>query len=303
MVSVGLIWILGLCSGLVSLANSSLVALAKLLLIQTLTLILRWVAGLVSCGVLLFIAVLHIRYLSDSSIWSLGFGTVNVHTILDYVGTTNADVGHAPTSNALIPTVLLANTPQLLLSALYFLYNSIFTRMLAASEWSRFALQRKSLRVSSPQGEQRSTYWLQLPWTYSIPLGIAAVLLHWLASQSLFLVKIDTYNPRQILDPSKSFSSCGYSAYALAMALIVGSIMVIALLANGFRQIDPTMMRVARSCSLAISAACHRPPEDTEASLLPVQWGAVFHDSEKGPGHCCFTSLSVDKPIEGHRYM
>ena len=246
---------------------------------------------------------MYIRYLSDSNIWSLGFGTVNVHSILGYVNATTADVGHAPTSNALITMVLLANTPQLLLTVLYFLYNSMYTRMIAASEWSRFALQRKGLRVSTPRGDQRSTYWLQLPWTYSIPLGVAAVLLHWLASQSLFLVKIDAYDPHQKLDPSRSFSSCGYSAYALAIAIIVGGVMVIVLLANGFRQIDPTMMRLPRSCSLAISAACHRPPEDTEASTLPVQWGAVSHDSVEGPGHCCFTSFDVDQPTEGHRYM
>ena len=227
---------------------------------------------------------------------------MNVYAILDYVNATFTDIGHAPTSNAMIPMVLLANTPQLLLSVLYFLYNSMYTRMLAASEWSRFALQKRGLRVSSPQGSQRSTYWLQLPWAYSLPLGIAAAILHWLVSQSLFFVKVDAYNPRQILDPSESFSSCGYSAYALAITVIVGSSMVLVLIANGFRRLDPTMMRLHGNCSLVISAACHRPPEDREASMLPVQWGAVSHGSADGPGHCCFTSFDVERPVEGHRY-
>ena len=225
-----------------------------------------------------------------------------MHAILGYVDATSFDRGRAPTSNTLIPMVLLANTPQLLLSILYFLYNSVYTRMLATSEWSRFALQRKGLRVSSPQGSQRFTYWLQLPWAYSLPLSIAAAVLHWLVSQSFFLVKIDAYDPHQTLDPSRSFSSCGYSAYALAITIIVGSVLVLLLIANGFRQLDPTMMRLAGSCSLAISAACHRPPEDREASILPVQWGAVSHDSVERPGHCCLTSFDVERPIEGHRY-
>ena len=221
---------------------------------------------------------------------------------MNYEDETSDNVGHIPTSNTLIAMILLANTPQLLLSVLYFLYNSMYTRMLATSEWTRFALLRKGLRVSSPQGDQRFTHWLQLPWIYSLPLSIAASILHWLVSQSIFLVKIDAYGLHQVPDLTRSFSSCGYSAYALAVTIIFGSAMVLALIANGFRHFDPTIMRLAGSCSLAISAACHRPPEDREASFLPVQWGAVSHDSAEGPGHCCFTSFDIERPIEGHRY-
>ena len=105
-----------------------------------LTLTYRWITALISCGALLAIAVLYIWYLSDSNIWSLGFRTVNVHSTLGYVNAITANVEHAPTFNALIMMVLLANTPQLLLTVLYFLYNSMYTRMIAASEWSQFAL-------------------------------------------------------------------------------------------------------------------------------------------------------------------
>ena len=243
------------------------------------------------------------------NIFSIGFGTVNTNAILDTPG--SAIVGASggedsliqdAKSNSLLSMVLLANTPQLLLSVLYFLYNGMYTCMLTASEWSRFALQRKGLRVSSPYGSQRSTYWLQLPWLYSLPLAIAAAVLHWLVSQSIFLVKLDVYDPHHKLDPANSFSSCGYSAYALVITIIVGGTMVLALIANGFRRLDPTMP-FAGSCSLAISAACHRPPEDSEASLFPMKWGALPHDAEEeGPGHCCFTSLGVELPIEGQRY-
>ena len=100
-----------------------------------------------------------------NNIWSLGFGTVDTNAVLDI-------------SPNLLPMVLLANTPQLLLTFLYFLYNSMYTCMLAASEWSQFAVHRKGLRVSSPDKDQRSTYWLQLPWLYSLPLGISAAILH-----------------------------------------------------------------------------------------------------------------------------
>src|SRR5882762_8193321 len=64
-----------------------------------------------------------------------------------------------------------------------------FTGMLAGLEWSQMAWQKKSLRVSqNPQGEQRSSYFLQLPYRYAIPLlGFSAVM-HWLVSRSIFVL-------------------------------------------------------------------------------------------------------------------
>ena len=257
----------------------------------------RCFAALASAGGLLNKAIIHYP-----DIWSLGFGTINANAILFRSNITETEERNSSSGrNDLIPMVLLANLPQLVLSLLYFLYNSVYTCMLAGSEWSRFASHRKSLRVSSPKGSQRSTYWLQLPWTYSLPLSIASAILHWLVSQSIFLVRIDSYDPHHNLDPSTSFSSCGYSAYALVITMIVGSVMFLALLCNGFRRLD-TRMPLVGSCSLAISAACHRPPDDDEASLLPVQWGAVSHETARRPGHCCFTSFDVEQPIEGQKY-
>ena len=236
-----------------------------------------------------------------SDFWSLGFGTVNSQSILFNGVSEDAVSTEVAGAERLLPMVLLANLPQMVLSFLYFLHNSIYTCMLAASEWGRFSLHRKGLRVSSPKDSQRSTYWLQLPWTYSLPLSVASAILHWLVSQSLFLVRIDSYDPRHQLDPGASLTSCGYSAYALVITIIIAAVALLALIFNGFRRLDSQMPLVG-SCSLAISAACHRPPVDNEASLLPVQWGARSHETKKGPGHCCFTSFGVESPIEGQRY-
>ena len=195
--------------------------------------------------------------------------------------------------------VLLANSPQLVLSSLYFMYNSLYTCMLSATEWSRSARHRKALRVTSPTHAQRSTYWLALPWRYSLPLSMTSSLMHWLISQSIFLARVGVYDPRN--EPIQTISTCGYSAYAIVIVIIVGSTMVLALLVNGFRKLDSGMPLVG-SCSLAISAACHRPLEDKDAALKPVQWGAVSHETIEGPGHCCFTSFDVEPPILGQRY-
>jgi hypothetical protein len=78
----------------------------------------------------------------------------------------NSVVSIAPTG--LIATTLLANLPQGILSFLYLTYNGLFTCMLGSYEWSRFGQFRKPLRVTAPVESQRSTYYLQLPYTYAI---------------------------------------------------------------------------------------------------------------------------------------
>jgi hypothetical protein len=90
------------------------------------------------------------------TLWDLGFGTVN----------TNSVVGVAP--RGLIATTLFANLPQGILSFLYLTYNGLFSCMLGSLEWSRFGRFRKTLRVTAPEGGQRSTYYLQLPYTYAL---------------------------------------------------------------------------------------------------------------------------------------
>ena len=74
--------------------------------------------------------------------------------------------------------MVLANIPQVLLSYLYLCFNALYTCMLVASEWAGYFYHRKPLRVTSPTGQQRSSYWLQLPFTYAIPLTVASGLLH-----------------------------------------------------------------------------------------------------------------------------
>ena len=230
----------------------------------------------------------------DEKIWSLGFGAVSEGAIFNH--------SYEENSHHILTSSLLANTPQLVLSVLYLIYNSLFTSMLTAQEWNRYTRHRKALRVTSPVGEQRTTYWLQLPWTYSIPLGIASCVLHWLVSQSIFLVYIKKYDPNHNLVEGSTTIANGYSAYAMVIVIIVGFALVLGLIVNGLRRLEPGVPLVG-SCSLAISAACHRPQDDHGASLLPLKWGCVSHETTDGLGHCCFTSFEVEEPIVGQRYV
>jgi hypothetical protein len=87
----------------------------------------------------------------------------------------------------LFSAVMLANSPQLLLSFSYFVYNSLYTRLCCEKEWNSFSTDYRPLRVSSPNGNQISTYRLQLPYRYSVPLITVSALLHWLVSNSLYV--------------------------------------------------------------------------------------------------------------------
>jgi len=123
--------------------------------------------------------------------------------------------------------------------------------------------------------------------------------LHWLMSQSLFLALVTVYDETGELDEDNSVSTVGYSCIAIFCALILGSIAVLGGIINGFRKFDDGIPLVG-SCSAAISAACHRPSEDSMARLKPVMWGAVGGDN--GVGHCCFSSLEVHRPVAGDVY-
>lgn len=248
---------------------------------------------MITAGILLWLGLGN-DDLSDKSLsyqWKLGYGTITSEQMIHL---------QLRGSGALLITVLIANSPQALLSFLYLTYNGLYSCMLLADEWSGFAHERKALRVTKAEGEfQRSTYRLQLPYKYGIPLVILSGLLHWLVSQSIFLARVAVYDHDGVEDDSYSISTCGYSNIALITVILLGSIVVILGVVNGFRQY-PAGMPLVGSCSAAISAACHPPKADFDAAVLPVMWGAVPTTEETG--HCCMTSFEVMPPVREESY-
>ena len=177
--------------------------------------------------------------------------------------------------------------------------------MLLAEEWSLYATKRKFLRVTSPTGGQRSTYRLQLPYRYGIPLLMGSSLLHWFVSQSIFLARVNVIDSTGVEIPGAGVSTCGYSPIAMIFVIILGSIVVLLGICFGFRK-SRGGMPLAGSCSAAISAACHPPEADVNASLKRVMWGVVAEDSfqyeGESVGHCSFTSSKVEAPVVGKWY-
>ena len=230
--------------------------------------------------------------------WNVSFGRLSTGSIVQ---------GRLSGRNSLLLTVILANAPQLILSFVYFMYNNLFTGMLMAREWSGYAHHRKSLRVTCPEGEQRSTYFLQLPYIYGIPFLIISALLHWITSQAFFIARVRVLDENDRENKSLSLETLGYSTLGLLLIPILVLALFVATLVNGLRRYR-SGMPFARNCSAAISAACHRPKEDTAAFQKPVKWGVPTEygirsrKHGQGYGHCCFTSFDVNEPEIGKMY-
>ncbi|KAM0554024.1 hypothetical protein ACHAPJ_007099 [Fusarium lateritium] len=200
---------------------------------------------------------------------------------------------------ALYGSLLLANVPQLLIGGCWYLMNSILTQMLVSHQWARSAFIRKTLRVSLPQGKQRSSYELSLPYRYGIPLLVISTLIHWLVSQSIFAVETRgfTYNPTngtksgfvraEFLDGSV----LGYASIGFFLSLLAMIGLLITFIWLGSRRLPDRASQtdlqgnskgkavirlpLASTCSVVISAACHPDLKIEGCHLLPLQWGRM----------------------------
>ncbi|KAJ5240576.1 uncharacterized protein N7469_002167 [Penicillium citrinum] len=205
------------------------------------------------------------------TIWDGGLGEVSAPTLIDGMPVPSGITGR-------FCMILLANTPQLLVSVAYLLLNNLLTCMLGAVEYNSYAGTRKPLRVTWPRGAQRSTYYLSLPYRYSVPLLALSAVLHWLVSQSLFFVEIIPFDINGILQSGDEVVTCGYSPVAIIFAIIVGGLLPLVSILLGLRRFRYAMP-LAAQCSAAISANCHpsSPSVDDESNhaLKAVQWGEL----------------------------
>ncbi|KAJ5302286.1 hypothetical protein N7508_007149 [Penicillium antarcticum] len=267
-----------------------------------------WTMSILGGLIVLFFGLMRIDNIG-SDIWATKLGDITSQTIIS-----------TGSSQRFVTNSLIANSPQLIFSFLYVAYNSLLTSMCLSAEWSRFGNLRKGLRVShKPMLSQRSNYFLSLPYRFAVPLMAASSILHWLVSQSLFVIAIEAYDSAMNRDPSQDVYACGYSPMAIIIATSVGVIMFTCLIVLSLRRFE-SAMPVASSCSLAIAAACHpefdpnvdemgpEPVEEIESedegediALLPLQWGSIAVD---GPvRHCTFASGDVFPPEEGQKYQ
>ena len=137
---------------------------------------------------------------------------------------------------------------------------------------------------------------------------VASTLLHWLISQSLFLVRITIYDYDGTELPNSLVSSTGYSPYATVFALSMGGAMLVAALLLGFLRTYPATMPLAACCSASIAALC-QPQEDMakdDLTLEKLQWGVVDQDltinGHDKVEHACFSAEEVAPLVTGRTY-
>ncbi|KAK6824637.1 hypothetical protein PG987_012131 [Apiospora arundinis] len=203
--------------------------------------------------------------------------------VLSYLGnerTFKADFGVQSQSlviqigpTSFIGGLILANMAQLLLSWSYIAYNALLTRIHVERELNRYSRSTRPLRVSFPKGEQVVTWRLQLPYGISIPVLIIGVILHWLASNSIFFLIMEGgfwfYAGPHVRDPtvhildlgnpalaSDAVVAVGYSPPAILSSLTLAAILAIMPLIASLYRLPGDM--IAGGCnSLVLSAACH----------------------------------------------
>lgn len=275
----------------------------------------RWIAFLITFVILVGASIFLLLYgvywyksNDKAAVYAQGLGAVDPRGFISWSLPTTGAAG-------LISNVIVANVPQLLLSFLYLNYNGLMTVMSLAQEWSRYGTRRNGLRVSTtPKGAQRTTYFLQLPYRFGIPIIVVTGTLHWLISQSIFLVSVEAIllipSPRAVPGDANIWDTatpeylmtCGYSPPAILASVVVASLLLFWIVGVAFVRL-PSGMPVAASCSAAIAAACHGLGDggDGGAAQEEVKWGDVGEDG-KGVGHCGFSAQEVVQPEDGKLY-
>ncbi|GAM90474.1 hypothetical protein ANO11243_085180 [Dothideomycetidae sp. 11243] len=256
-------------------------------------------AGLITIAILLRQVIVQLEppggaLPSMSSIAALGFGNVQSQ----YYWTGGPD--------SLLGNILITNLPQLVFSILYLVYNGLYTTMLIAHEWAQYGRRALPLRVTRPQGQQRSTYFLQLPLLYAMPLMVVSILSHWVISQSFYIMSVRFSDMDGTVDDTSRYAA-GYSPLAIILALILTGVLILVFLMVSLRRLPDNKIPFAGCCSAAISPACHSDSDANEA----VSWGVIRRDMGQDVkahdgvevGHCAFGQSVLGEPAVGQSYM
>lgn len=179
--------------------------------------------------------------------------------------------------------------------------------MISASEWDSFALFQKGLRVSGvPRGEQRVTHFLQLPYRYSIPLMGFSTLLHWLISQSIFVVSVVTDSEifksgggitTTISKTGGNWITCGYALTPMMIVFLLGFVLVGYAIFIGRGSLHSNIP-ISLSNSRIIATECHPEPFREGEAYRKLQWGPR-RNAIDGSVQYAFSSAPVDQDIIG----
>ncbi|KAL9089010.1 MAG: hypothetical protein Q9159_002813 [Coniocarpon cinnabarinum] len=228
---------------------------------------------------------------SGAGVSQTNYGTAAFNTNLGFNPS-----GLLPGNFGLFSAIFSANVIQLAVSNAYLFINNIFTCALVSQELSDYATESKMMRVTRPRGPQRSTYWLQLPYKWSLPLMAMMTLLHWLISEALFMVDVQVFDPDGRKIPPNSDSSDG-SFYVVEGGLIISFVY-----AYGFRKFTAGVP-VFSSCSIAISAGCHMSTQEYDDAIFrPLKYGVLKTGKLGDAQPVGFSALEVTPLQKGELY-
>ncbi|KAI1111268.1 hypothetical protein F5Y14DRAFT_464695 [Nemania sp. NC0429] len=214
-------------------------------------------------------------FLAGFVLLSVGFAVSSGSTRNNYADTLDHSNGVLTIDIApqeYIATLLIANSPQLILSLCYFSYNSLLTQLNVEKEWNTFSVAYQPLRVSYPAGQQVSSYRLQLPYKHGVPLILISITLHWFVSNAVFLFVNEggywdtrggiTELNDQFLVADGSLVTIEHSPLFFLLLFITGFLFILVPpLCFASLRVKGDMVAGGWN-SLVISAACHVPDSE-----------------------------------------
>jgi hypothetical protein len=173
--------------------------------------------------------------------------------------------------------VIVANSPQLWLSFGYLLWNNQVTRIWMEREWRSFYRHTHIPRVScmTDQTGVKPTRWLQLPYWMTGILMTLSTIMHWLVSQTLFVVEILGK------DSSPGYFYMNYSPFAIFSIGIVSTILVVLITVYYFLPVRTWMPLMAGSARVVFESCVRLEPN---LPMEGIEWGDVSTPIERLAG-------------------
>ena len=203
----------------------------------------------------------------------------NIFTLFNIAGFGKVSLAFIVGNTGGLPLqVALANCPQLWLSVGYLLWNNQLTRIWGEHEWRSYSGRRKLPRVSygAKVPGVRNTRWLQLPYVMTAMLMIVSTTMHWIVSQTMFVVEVENLSGLPLVNnthaPDEIIFAICYSPTAIFVIAVMSLAAVLGITIYyliPFRTWMPFMAGSAR----VVFASCCALPKD-----LPVDgimWGDV----------------------------
>ena len=189
--------------------------------------------------------------------------------------------------------VIMANLPQVWSTIAYLTWNNQITRIWLEREWRSFyrSHQRPRLSISSREPGIQSARWQQLPYWLTMVLMSISVLLHWLVSQTLFVVEIYFSDTKLA-----SVFHLHYSPLAIISVGTIATSLVFGITVYYFVPIRSWMPLMAGSTRVVFDS-CFRLPT-TGLPRSGIGWGDISTGNERVAGF----GAVVARMVEGVRY-